>query len=186
MTRRLSGFCAAFSLLICLAASVACFHRQYHSFSAYYLSQADGSRTMRGVSLIASGGGVAISTGRYTSPNLFAWMGLGLHAEHDQIPTAEYPVSREDSSRRFVFKWHSFGPPNEIRAIDFVFPAWSAALTAAALPLIYFYRFYRRTCRRSQTGYCAHCGYDLRATPERCPECGTPVTDSSARPEAVG
>jgi hypothetical protein len=53
---------------------------------------------------------------------------------------------------------------------------WMVAVLAGAWPAVSFGRLVRRARRRRRAragGFCASCGYDLRATPERCPECGS-------------
>jgi hypothetical protein len=50
---------------------------------------------------------------------------------------------------------------------------WHVLLATAALPALWLVTRGRRTRRRRiAAGQCPGCGYDLRATPDRCPECG--------------
>jgi len=52
------------------------------------------------------------------------------------------------------------------------FPFWFPAMVFATLPALRRAYLRRRTKARN-TNCCHVCGYDLRATPDRCPECGT-------------
>lgn len=53
--------------------------------------------------------------------------------------------------------------------ITIAFPLWPIVLPAAFCNLLWLW-FTRPN--RPRPGFCPKCNYDLRATPDRCPECG--------------
>lgn len=74
----------------------------------------------------------------------------------------------------FALLWAVFGPPLVAIALGVALVRIVTFLTK--LPE-------RRAERRHRAGRCTGCGYDLRATPRRCPECGTiPAARTVARP----
>jgi hypothetical protein len=67
------------------------------------------------------------------------------------------------SKRKTVFKEYSFWP---FALATAVLPATSTGIWAIALV------GRRQRSARASQGRCLTCGYDIRATPDRCPECG--------------
>jgi hypothetical protein len=56
-------------------------------------------------------------------------------------------------------------------------PCWLVVLVTGLLPVRFAYKVARA---HAPPGLCRKCGYDLRATPDRCPECGTIPTKVKA------
>lgn len=75
---------------------------------------------------------------------------------------------RQPSEDRMAFSgpaYAGFQFSADIIRIPFWFLTLATATASASC-------FWRSRGHRSHAGSCSRCGYDLRATPDRCPECG--------------
>ena|SRR5437867_4202278 len=66
-------------------------------------------------------------------------------------------------------------------------PYWFLVVATALLPVVRIRAWLKRR-QRAWAGRCRKCGYDLRATPDRCPECGVSASlkASPNPPEETG
>jgi hypothetical protein len=77
----------------------------------------------------------------------------------------------------------AFTPP--VPVLSVYSPCWLPVALFGALPAFALLRAAGRNYlqrHRLKRHRCPYCGYDARATPGRCPECGTLPTDESPTP----
>ena len=167
MRRRLFNLVAALSLLLCVAACVLWVRGYFRGDRVGYRWAEPGTGAQRDVSLACMAGQFSLTRSRVDLPGLS--VEPGWHFE----PRYARPGYDMDGGV-FGIEHRTVNAPgrwlSEIRV-----PIWTAAL-ALAVPPALAARNRRRDKLRAAAGRCAACGYDLRASLERCPECGTVVT----------
>jgi hypothetical protein len=96
---------------------------------------------------------------------------LSLTRSWKRLATSDYPSRWLTSRSRWAFMWETEKHGYDIgNRREVVAPAWFLAVLLLIAPILWFL-----SRRRSRVSICSKCGYDLRATPDRCPECGTIV-----------
>ena len=99
---------------------------------------------------------------------------------------SSYPISPELRHARRVgttllgFQYYSAWLPFGTGEVLVGVPYWAVLVVFALAPTVAVAKRLRSS-RWSFRGRCAKCGYDLRATPGRCPECGTVPTGDLKR-----
>jgi hypothetical protein len=165
MRRRLFNFLAAVSLLLCVV-TVALWVRSY--------------RWKEGVNFGAHCSAFT-RYGRLVLTADFNEVRLGAPAarpvrwyRRSQSRQGMNLVDRPDHSfAGFGFKRHGWAELPKPTWVVLV-PMWFVTAATALPPGLWLLGAYRRrrAAERNAKGLCARCGYDLRASPGRCPECG--------------
>ncbi len=96
--------------------------------------------------------------------------------ENGTYPLTWIGLFSEDSTLGFRFNYYATADDGftwiQLTETVIAVPYWFIALLCLPLPLIAFRRW-RKKRRIEREGLCHVCGYDLRASESRCPECGT-------------
>ncbi len=198
LARRLFTLCSAVSLVLCVAAAVL-WVRSY--WKADLITRWYGPVST--LQLVPVFGSVQTASARVEVTHCCGWVSVRQCEPSFKVfgPDPKIPASRwehgnpspVDSARARLaqrYSWSQLGPPPQgwtlmgLRYVpqqsdgtrELFVPDWAVVLVTAVLPTFWLVAHVRKS-RRRVTGRCVRCGYDLRASPERCPECGTTAAE---------
>jgi hypothetical protein len=174
--RQLLNFLTVFSLLLCLA-TIVLWIRSYWVGVFLFESRIDRvDSSLLSVSTRVQIGKALFGLDRSTFPTSAEMARLNPEMvtplRYERVKPPPHPrLPREATSFlgfSFFRKLATSRSPEGI--IGVVVPLWGVVILCSILPIAWSWHVLRR--RQFKEGHCPVCGYDLRATPERCPECG--------------
>jgi hypothetical protein len=152
MKRRLLSIASVLSLLLCVA-STALWIRSYLVHDTIGSVQKSRARELH----LCRGQFVYLWGPTPLRDTRWGWQ--------QSLPSGEAP----QSGSGFYWALRPVMGPKAIGA-----PCWLLVLISAIPPWRWL-AVQRRRINRKRMGLCLACGYDLRASKDRCPECGTPI-----------
>jgi hypothetical protein len=181
MRRRLLNTFLGISLLLCVATAVLWLRSYYSkdklSWASPYSTTSAGTAA-NGVYLVSNGGAIVFGQESGTWAKSFPYWGetydgprgFSLRSE----PHPRYSIGPGFWGNNYVdaqraSRWN----PAYVNHERFIRIPWWAIFVTALLTSTPFLVPEVRRRRRRLRGLCVRCGYDLRATPGGCPECGT-------------
>ncbi len=171
--RWLFNLLAGLSLLLCIAVTALCVRSHWIKEGFGW----DDTRSYYHHYGILSDHGSLV----FTHDNIFGhpegWEIEGNNNQWGPVMSIDFPEDEQPDDSR-VKKWLRsigirFDNIQEGEEDILILPDWLLIALFALLPLWFLIRWKNPKRERERLGLCLNCGYDLRATPERCPECGT-------------
>ncbi|MDB5172515.1 MAG: hypothetical protein JWN51_1288 [Phycisphaerales bacterium] len=175
LTRRVFPILSAISLLLCIGAA-AVWERSYEHRDRYPVSF---EVHWRNIGVKASNGSFEFARATvwadlndsfWIPPAPPGWTVNNYGSRNVRFSDRRWGGLHLQNGRRVVPDWHGGYYQN----VDFDYmsiSAWYPPAFFAVVPLVWLVRQLNRR-RQTSKGRCSSCGYDLGATPDRCPECG--------------